>query len=140
MTTNDPVHLLDASEQFERAKAFFRRTLRSSWLVLLMILIGASACAIFFEVRSPRYRSETVMMYSEGIRATDPGAGPATTPQATAIRLREMLVSRARLEQVIRRFHLYPKIVKRYGYIDAVEEFREHMDFRAPGGDTYTIA
>ena len=140
MTTNDPPHLLDASEQFERAKAFLRRTLRSSWLVLLMILIGASACAIFFEVRSPRYRSETVMMYSEGIRATDPGAGPAATPQATAIRLREMLLSRARLEQMIRRFHLYPKIVKQYGYIDAVEELREHMDFRAPGGDTYTIA
>jgi hypothetical protein len=41
---------------------------------------------------------------------------------------------------VVREFDLYPEIHKTRGQVDAVEELKKHIEFRAPGGDTFSLA
>lgn len=129
----------DPREQFERLMSLVKRTLRHWWVVLITLIVGGAACAVFFVVRITPYRSESVILYSEGIRTNADAPQQTRTPQEAAVRLREMLMSRERLESLIRKFNLYPEVVQRFGYIDAVEEFRKHIQFRAPGSDTYNI-
>jgi hypothetical protein len=49
-------------------------------------------------------------------------------------------MSRVSLDAVVREFDLYPEIQKTLGQVDAVEELKKHVEFRAPGGDTFSIA
>ena len=127
-------------EQLDTTIRFLRRMLRNRRAVLGSLLVGIIACAIFFKLRVTPYRSETVLLYGEGIRAVDRTGEPHETPQTVTIRLRETLLARPLLEKTIEEFKLYPDLVKRHGYVDAVEKFREKIDFRAPGGDTFSIS
>jgi uncharacterized protein involved in exopolysaccharide biosynthesis len=127
-------------EQYERIVLFLRRALRFWPTFASVLVLGAIACAVFMVLRKPAYRSETVMLYTESIRpvdATDPTA--IGGPRDAAVRLREMLLSRPRLLATVEKFNLYPDVVAEYGPIDAAEELREDIDFRAPGGDTFSI-
>ena len=128
----------DTREQLQRALAFLRRSTRFWHIPLLALLLGAVGFASFNLVRKPQYRSETVILYIER-----GGAGNAESSQAersASVRLRELLLSRPRLEQVVGGFGLYPELKRRYGLGEAVEELKKHIDFRAPGGDTFSIA
>ncbi len=132
-TTDDPRELIG------RAWVFFLRTL-SFWRVPLAFLaVGSAAWAVFAMIRTPTYRSETVILYSEGVRTTDDSERPDTTRSVT-MRLREILMSRVGLDAVAREFDLYPDVRRAQGPVDAVEELRKHIEFRAPGGDTFSIA
>jgi hypothetical protein len=126
--------------QFRRVRVFVRRTIRQWWVVLAALMLGGVACAVFFVVRTPHYRSETLLFYAEGIRTTDDRGGTPAVDRNAPMRLREMLYSRPRLRELITRFDLYGEIRERYGMVDAIDEFRKNIDFRAPGSDTYTIA
>jgi capsular polysaccharide biosynthesis protein len=92
---------------------------------------------LFF--RKPTYKSETVILYSEGIRQTE-GDEPRDAARGVSTRLREILTSRAELRKIVDQFGLYPGIVHEHGSGDAVEELRHHIEFKAPGGDTFSIA
>lgn len=143
--TNPEVHSAgrkdgDPREQWERAVAFTKRALRF-WPTLVTVLsLGAIACVAFLMLRQPEYRSETLILYTDGIRPTDAAGEPSRIgPRDAAVRLREMLMSRPRLERIIDEYGLYPEVRQQYGRVDAVEELRDHVDFRAPGGDTFSI-
>ena len=56
------------------------------------------------------------------------------------MRLRELLFTRPKLERVIMDYDLYPDVRRKYGMGEAVEELKKHVDYRAPGGDTFSIA
>ena len=129
----------DPREQLDRVIAFMRRTLRLWWVVLIALVVGGIACAIFFRVRTPLYRSQTTILYTEGIRPADATGDPRAALRDVGVRLREMLMSRSRLEGVIQEFGLYADIVHDQGIIDAVDEFRKDVEFSAPGSDTYTV-
>jgi hypothetical protein len=49
-------------------------------------------------------------------------------------------MSRPKLDRVITEFGLYPDVRSKLGAAEAVDEFKKHIDFRAPGGDTFSIA
>ncbi|HTM43414.1 MAG TPA: hypothetical protein VL137_00590 [Polyangiaceae bacterium] len=49
-------------------------------------------------------------------------------------------MSRLALDAVASEMDLYPEIRRGPGPIDAVEALRKHIEFRAPGGDTFSIA
>jgi uncharacterized protein involved in exopolysaccharide biosynthesis len=102
-------------------------------------VLGAAGAAIFLQVRTPSYRSETVILYSEGVRLSQDEDLPANARSVT-VRLKEILLSRATLDSVVREFDLYPETRQKQGAVDAVEELRKHVEFRAPGGDTFSIA
>jgi uncharacterized protein involved in exopolysaccharide biosynthesis len=130
----------DAREQMDRALAFGRRTLRFFWILAATLLVGALACGVFFLVKKPAYRSETVLLYSEPIRTAADTPEAAANPRNTALRLEELLLSRSQLEKLIQRYDLYPDRVREYGIVDGVAEFKKHIQFRAPGGDTFSVA
>ena len=128
----------ETHEQLAGAAAFLRRTLRFWPTAVSVLVLGAVACAVFLRVRNPAYRSETVILYSESARTDDDADRP--TARSLTVRLREILMSRASLDAVVREFDLYSDIRKARGEIDAVEELKKHIEFRAPGGDTVSLA
>ena len=138
--TDPPVDSTDeAQEQLARLGAFARRTLRFWRTAIALLALGGFAGAVFLFFRKPTYRSETVILYSEGVRPTDDTDRPDTSRSVT-VRLKEILMSRSSLDAVVREFDLYPDVRQTKGPIDAVEELRKHVEFRAPGGDTFSIA
>ena len=126
-------------EQLLAIGSFFRRALRFWHVVLGMVLLGTVAFAVFYRLHQPRFRSETVVLYVQK-GGPDDSSDTAEAQRSVTLRLKELLVSRPNLERVISRFDLYPALRQRYGMIDAVEELKKHIDFRAPGGDTFSIA
>ncbi len=139
MTEQQP-HLPDEThEQLMSAAAFLRRALRFWDTALFVLVLGGGACAAFLILRHPMFRSEAVILYSEGVRLGDDADRPNTARSVT-VRLKEILMSRASLDPVVREFDLYAAIQKARGPIDAVEELKKHIEFRAPGGDTFSIA
>jgi uncharacterized protein involved in exopolysaccharide biosynthesis len=129
----------ETSEQLSIAAAFLRRSLRHWRTALGVLALGGAACAVFLFVRRPMFRSETVILYSAGPRADEDGERPDTA-RSVMFRLREILMSRSSLDSVVTQFDLYPEIRRARGPVDAVDELKKHIDFRAPGGDTFTIS
>ena len=129
----------ETQEQLLSAMAFVRRARRFWGLALSVLVLGGVACAAFLYLRRPMFRSETVILYSEGVRPGD-DADRSSTGRSVTVRLKEILMSRASLDAVVREFDLYPEIQKTLGQVDAVEELKKHVEFRAPGGDTFSIA
>src|SRR5581483_4114717 len=56
------------------------------------------------------------------------------------LRLKEMVLSRTRLRQIIEEFRMYPALVEDRGYVDAVDEMRTHIAFRVRDGDTFGLS
>ena len=133
----DPID--ETRESFARAAAFARRSVRFWPSALCVLLVGGVACAAFLYLRAPLYRSETALLYTEGLGAEESAEGTSSARSVTA-RLREILLSRASLERIVQEFGLYADVRRKDGPIDAVEELRKHVEFRAPGGSTFTIA
>lgn len=137
--TDRPASEPSVGEQLSAIGEFFRRTSRFWYVPVVTLLLGSVAFGVFCYLRQPRFRSETVILYVE--RGTsEENRDTADAQRSVTLRLKELLVSRPNLERVISRFNLYPELRQRYGMIDAVEELKKHIDFRAPGGDTFSIA
>jgi uncharacterized protein involved in exopolysaccharide biosynthesis len=141
MTTPYEPDPLQYGERFstQQLLAFLRRMLRAWPYALIAIGVGACGFSAYLYFRSPAYRSETVLLYSQGVGVGDPEAA-ATNPRNASARLKEVLMSRPKLAEIVTSFSLYPELRKKYGMEDAVEELKRHIEFRAPGGDTFSIA
>ena len=138
MTTDESNRHVDLNEELARIGAFLRRALRFWLAPVAALLLGVIASGAFLFFRKPTYKSETVILYSEGIRQTE-GEEPRDAARGVSTRLREILTSRAELRKIVDQFGLYPGIVHEHGSGDAVEELRHHVEFKAPGGDTFSI-
>jgi capsular polysaccharide biosynthesis protein len=127
------------SEELAGIARFFRRSLRFWRVPLVCLLLGAVAYAVFDHFNQPKYRSETVILYIEKGSAEQDTESSDAQRSVTA-RLKELLLARPNLERVIADFNLYPELRKSFGMGDAIEELKKQIDFRAPGGDTFSIA
>jgi len=125
-------------EQLSGLAHYLRKTLRFWPHVLATLVLGAAAFAVFLRFHQPKYRSETVILYVQK-GDTEQEVESSETQRSVTVRLREMLYARPNLERVVRQFNLYPRLRETYGIVDAVEELKKHVDFRAPGGDTFSI-
>ncbi len=141
MSASPPPYPRDDEDgrELENLGSFLRRTLHAWPLTLLCVSLAAFACCAFIYFRHPGYRSETVILYSAGVRQADAGEQD-DNPRSASTRLKELLLSRPSLEKVVREFALYPETRAKYGMGDAVDELKRHIEFRAPGGDTFSIA
>jgi protein tyrosine kinase modulator len=139
MTTDESNRHTDLNEELAKVGAFLRRALRFWLAPVAALLLGVIASGAFLFLRKPTYKSETVILYSEGIRQTE-GEEPRDAARGVSTRLREILTSRAELRKIVDQFGLYSGIVHEHGSGDAVEELRHHVEFKAPGGDTFSIA
>jgi uncharacterized protein involved in exopolysaccharide biosynthesis len=129
----------DAREQFERALTFLKRSTHFWWVVPVTMVVGAVLAGIVLLVRQPDFMSETVVLYSEGVRPPDPNGQTAPNPRNNAVRLKELLLARHRLDKIIHEFNLYQDEIAERGMVGAIDEFREDIIFKAPGSDTFTI-
>lgn len=126
-------------EQLAGTFGFFRRALRFWRVLLAAVLLGAIAFGAFSRLRQPKYRSETVILYVEK-GDTEQETESSDAQRSITVRLKELLYARPNLERVVTQFNLYPALRKSYGMGDAIEELKKHVDFRAPGGDTFSLA
>lgn len=138
MPRQQPTQDSELLEQLQKVRAFLRRALRFWPSALITLIIGGLAFCAFSYFRQPKYRSETVILYVERRTADDEARGE-NAQQAVNVRLKELLFARPNLERVITKFALYPEVRSSYGMVDAVEELKKHVEFRAPGGDTFSI-
>lgn len=118
-----------------RARAFWKRG-------VLVFLIGVIAAVPYVFTRERQYKSETLILYHEVIPSDPTGSNDngGDGSRRVGARLRELLLSRASLEPIIKDLELYPDKIIHGEYIGAVEEMRKNITFVAGAGDTYQIA
>jgi hypothetical protein len=88
----------------------------------------------------PRYRSETVILYREGLRSSYFGQDRREEEtRSLALRLRELILARPRLKQLIDENGLYGEVVKKQGYVEATDQMRQRIAFRYREGDTFDL-
>jgi uncharacterized protein involved in exopolysaccharide biosynthesis len=129
----------ETREQLSSATAFVRRAMRSWRTAVGVLVFGGAVCAAFLVMRRPTFRSETVILYSAGVRSDD-DIGRPDMARSAMFRLKEILMSRASLDAVTKQFDLYREVRRTRGPVDAVEELKKNIEFRAPGGDTFSLA
>jgi hypothetical protein len=139
MTPPEVTSTDETSEQLSSGAALARRALHFWPAVLVALGFGAIAYLVFSRVRHPLFRSETVILYSESLRPDDDATRPDTTRSVT-VRLKEILMSRASLEDIVQKFDLYPDIRRSQGAMDAGRGdggYRVHgrFSFGGPGRD-----
>lgn len=131
-----------AGETLEALFTFLRRSLMFWKRGTLMFILVAIASVPMVFMKPRVYKSETVVLYQETIRSADlvqGGEGGGDSARRVGAKLREMLLSRASLEPIVKDLPRYAKIADRRGMIDAVDELRGHISFRAREGDTFEI-
>lgn len=125
-----------ASSELRRLLTILKRALfnwrPSAVFVALGILAGVGVAFI----RKPAYRSETIVIYRQGVRMSQEGGGASVS---LGVRLQEMLMARSRLENLVTELNLYEKIQKEEGMVDAIEAFRSDVAFKARSVDTFSI-
>lgn len=126
-----------AREQVDRGIALIKRAL-PFWKRALLIFVVGMAIAVPYVFTRPRsYKSETVIIYQEnGVRL---GGNSDESARRLGARLKEVLLSRASLEPIITEMHK-SKPLGRGELIEAVDEMRKSISFRAREGDTFEIS
>jgi hypothetical protein len=108
---------------------------------LLLVLAGVAALVAASKVKHT-YRSECTVLAKATIR-TDDRDDSSTSPDQVArqaARLKDMLTTRGRLESAVKRFGLYPETVRSKTMLDAVEQMKPHVGFRALEGAQYVLS
>jgi uncharacterized protein involved in exopolysaccharide biosynthesis len=131
-------------EELDRFFILLRRSL-GFWKRALLVFILTTAATLPFAMSAKRlYRSETVVLYQETLHQTELGTGNEGGDNARRVgaRLKEVLLARASLEPIVKDMHLYLPAgpIDAHDLVDAVDEMRLHINFRAREGDTFEIA
>ncbi|MBK6512706.1 MAG: hypothetical protein IPM79_14830 [Polyangiaceae bacterium] len=103
----------------------------------LIIALGLIAGVSYAVVRKPSYKSETIVIYRQGVRLQQEGGGQSLT---LGTRLQEILLARSRLDAIVKEMGLYEETRAKRGEIEAVEEFRRDITFRPRSTDTFSIS
>jgi hypothetical protein len=130
-----------AREKIARFKTLSGRAFRYWKLTFVILILGmATSLAVALTVKLT-YRSECTVLYRNAMR---PGEHDeelsAERSRQIGAKLKDLLTTRSRLEALIEQYNLYPKIVATKGVVDAVDEMRLHIGFRARDSQTYVIS
>ncbi len=130
-----------ARDQLDRALTVVRRS-RRFWRPFVVVTgLGCLAAVVVAMVRPRVYKSETLMLYRDTLSSSDLGVGEngVDPGRKLGLKLKEMVLSRTRLQQIIDEYKLYPKLVSDQSYVEAVDEMRNHISFRVRDGDTFGL-
>jgi uncharacterized protein involved in exopolysaccharide biosynthesis len=129
-------------DHLDRLVTIVGRSWRFRWYAALVLLLGATVSLAVALMLPRSYTSETLIVYREGIGTrTVTGSEQGTeAQQKLALKLKEMVLSRTSLQRLIDEFHLYPRIMDRSGYVDAVNELRKNIAFAAKDGETFGLS
>jgi len=108
-----------------------------------LLLIAGCAIALVVATRVKLiYRSECVILFKPAIKTSErqEEESPSERAGKLAPKLKEVLTTRSRLEQMIKEYGLYPKTVESKGMLEAVDEMRSHVGFRGRDSETFVIS
>jgi uncharacterized protein involved in exopolysaccharide biosynthesis len=126
-----------AGVELARMLTLLRRAI-SNWKPSAAILVvGLGAGLAVALLKPPTYRSETIVVYRQGVRLNQEGGGSSLT---LGVRLQEILLARSRLEALAAELDLYQDVKHKRGSIEAVEEFRKDVRFQPRSTDTFSIS
>ncbi|MBL4637693.1 MAG: hypothetical protein JKY56_27810, partial [Kofleriaceae bacterium] len=118
-----------------------RRTKRHLWLVGLLAVVGGGLATMLAMKQTPKYDSETVLLYQEKIsQSVLQGREVARNSRTMSTRFKEMLLSRTSMGIIVKEFDLYPGIVETDGTVAAAEKLRLLVNFTTRGAGTYKIS
>jgi uncharacterized protein involved in exopolysaccharide biosynthesis len=129
-------------DRLERLTAVLSRAFRFWWVAAFILVLGAGASLAAATLKQRKYTSETVLLYREGIRATYVLGRDAEGEQTRklGLRLKEMVLARPRLKDIIDQFKLYTEVVDKNGYIEAIDQMRNNIVFKVREGDTFLLS
>lgn len=131
----------DIQRLLRRTGIVIRRSGRY-WPIYLLAVAGAIAAALLApRFIPPVYVSGAVLVYQELIATSKLlGQGDAVveTPRQRGARLKEVLLARSNVEQIIDELSLYPDVVASDGKSEAVNQFLLDAEARV-GDDTFTL-
>jgi hypothetical protein len=118
-----------------------RRALRYWRSAGIVLLLGVAVSYVVARTMKLAYRSECTLVVRSaphsGAEPDERGTGKGELPGGN---LKDGLLSRVRLEDVIAEFTLYPRIVETRGMVAAIEELRLHVGLRAHDRMTYVLS
>lgn len=127
-------------EKLQRVTLLARRA-PAFWRGALVLSSFVFALGIVSILRLPRiYQSETVVLVRDAIRTDPNDDSPRVQAQRLGPKVKDLLLARSRLEKVIQDLGLYDDVVERFGMLDAVEEMRTQIGFRARDSDMFVIS
>ncbi|WP_437308346.1 GumC family protein [Sorangium sp. So ce388] len=129
-----------AGPQPPSISAMINRTLAHWYVAVLVALAGVGFTVLVVQSRKPAYRSETVIFYREGVKATYLGPDGPDPLRTLSARLKETLLARSNLEKVVTEFNLFPDVLEKRGMVDAVDRLRMKITFKARSTDTFAIS
>lgn len=116
-----------------RAPAFYRGALVISTVVFVLGIISI--------LRMPRiYQSEAVVLVRDAIRPDPKDDSARIHVQRLGPKIKDLLLARSRLERIILELGLYEEEIERFGMVEAVEEMRLQIGFRARDSDMFVIS
>ena len=119
-----------AREQLGALASLGPRLVRSAWSGAIALIIGLAATTRI-------YRSETVIMFEGGVQAL---GHEGESPRVIGARLNDMVMSRSRLEKLIKEMHLYPKVLEKKGLVESIDEMRKHISIGSREGFTFRMS
>ncbi len=140
---NDQAHnFLLAREKLLRVAVIARRAF-SHWktgFVVSVVIVGLALCYALLMKR--KYLSESVLLYRQIIDARYFGNADdhVVTSKSVGNSLREYILARQNIKEVIDEFGLYPSTLAKQGYVAAEDEFRKNLTFKISEGDTFHIS
>jgi uncharacterized protein involved in exopolysaccharide biosynthesis len=124
----------------ERILGFVGRALRHWFKAGTIIAVGGALSVAMALMAKPKYKSESVLLYREVIDSQLLGSERRVRARDVGLRLRELVLGRARLKQLINELKLLPKTVETMGIIAAEDKLRNLIELRIDGGDTFHIS
>jgi uncharacterized protein involved in exopolysaccharide biosynthesis len=126
-------------DRLDRVLSILWRSRRFFLQAMALLIVGGAISVTYAMLRKRVFKSETLILYREGIRSNDNEEG-GDRAHKLGLRLKEMVHSRTRLEAIIGEYKLYPALVEDRGIIEAVDEMRAHISFRVKDGDTFGLS
>ncbi|AUX42152.1 hypothetical protein SOCE26_035790 [Sorangium cellulosum] len=126
-------------ERLSRAISVLGRV-RMYWRGLAaMIAVGLSISLALALATKRVWRSEATILYRETIQTGRDPQSSAARAARLGPKLKDTLTARGTLAGVVEQFGLYPEKTAR-SMVEAVEEMKSHVGFRAQSSDTYVIS
>lgn len=114
---------------------------RGKWLILIPFLVVTMSAVVMSHRLPKRYRSETVIMViPQGVPESFVRSTITTRIEDRLNSLREQILSRSRLERIIRDFDLYADLRKVTVMEEIVERMRNDIDVKVERGDAFRIS
>jgi polysaccharide chain length determinant protein (PEP-CTERM system associated) len=120
---------------------FLQMALRQKWLIVIPFVLISTGTAIYAHFLPNKFRAQTSMLVvpqrvSEAyVRST------VTSKMEDRLRtISQQILSRARLEQVIQEFNLYPDYRRTTTMEDVVERMRKDIELQPVRGDAFWVA